>query len=62
MRQDPSLISAAINEAVRLESPIRGFTRVVVEETVWDSVKLSAGSRILAICLGQSRRTQMAGA
>jgi cytochrome P450 len=55
VRRDPSLISAAINEAVRLESPIRGFTRVAVEDTVWDGAKLSAGSRILALYASANR-------
>lgn len=55
VRQDPSLISAAINEAVRLESPIRGFTRVVMEDTVWDGAILSAGSRILVLYASANR-------
>jgi len=55
VRQDPSLISAAINEAVRLESPIRGFTRVVAEDTTLDGVKLSAGSRVIVLYASANR-------
>ena len=55
VRRDPSLISSAINEAVRLESPIRGFTRVVVEATVLDGVELPAGSRILVLYASANR-------
>jgi cytochrome P450 len=55
VRRDHSLIASAINEAVRLESPIRGFTRVVVEDTVLDGAELRAGSRILALYASANR-------
>jgi cytochrome P450 len=55
VRQDHSLISSAINEAVRLESPIRGFTRVVVEDTEIDGAELSGGSRLLVLYASANR-------
>lgn len=55
VRQDHSLIPAAINEAVRLESPIRGFTRLVVQDTAIDGAELSAGSRLLVLYASANR-------
>jgi cytochrome P450 len=55
VRQDHSLISSAINEAVRLESPIRGFTRVAAEDTAIDGVELAAGSRLLVLYASANR-------
>ena len=31
LRSDPSLVPSAINEVLRLEAPIQGFSRYVVE-------------------------------
>jgi cytochrome P450 len=55
VRQDHSLIPAAINEAIRLESPIRGFTRVVAEDTAIDGAELIGGSRILVLYASANR-------
>ena len=41
------LISSAVNEAVRLESPIRGFTRVAVKGCGARWHAAAAGSRVL---------------
>jgi cytochrome P450 len=55
VRSDPSLIRNAINEAVRLESPIRGFTRVVTSDTEVGGVTLPAKARVLLLYASANR-------
>ena len=43
---DPSLIPAAVVEAVRIASPIRGFTRSVARDTDVHGATLRKGSRL----------------
>lgn len=47
IRDDPSLIPNAINEVVRLESPIQHFSRLVREDTELGGVRLRGGSRVI---------------
>lgn len=47
LRNDPSLIPTAINEAVRIDSPIRQFSRLVTRDFEIDGVMLKANSRAL---------------
>jgi cytochrome P450 len=49
VRSDPSLIPHAINEALRLESPIQRFTRVATEDFEVDGYTLPAGSRVVLL-------------
>lgn len=53
--EDPKLIPNAINEAVRLESPIRGFTRTVASDTVVGDVAIPAGDRVLILYASANR-------
>jgi len=46
IREDPSLIPAAVIENVRLASPIRGFTRTVATDHDVDGAIIPAGSRV----------------
>lgn len=46
LREDPDLIPAAVVEAVRLASPIRGFTRIVATDTEIEGTRLRAGDRV----------------
>lgn len=46
IRADQDLIGAAVVEAVRLASPIRGFTRRIAADTIVGDVTLPAGSRV----------------
>lgn len=46
LREDPELIGAAVVEAVRLASPIRGFTRYSSRDAEVGGVPLPAGSRV----------------
>jgi cytochrome P450 family 142 subfamily A polypeptide 1 len=45
--RDPSLIPAAVEEMVRLVSPVRSFSRTVVEDTEFHDKKLKKGDVVL---------------
>lgn len=47
LRDDPRRVNHAINEVLRLESPISGFTRVTTRATEIAGVGLPAGARVL---------------
>jgi cytochrome P450 len=55
LREEPSLTGNAIEEVVRLNSPIRAFTRFVTQDTEVAGVPLSAGARVL-VCYGAANR------
>ena len=55
LRADPSLMRNAINEALRLESPIRGFTRCVTAEHELGGVVLPKGARLLLLYASANR-------
>lgn len=57
LKQDPSLISAAINEALRIETPVRAFTRYVVEDTAVSDVILPEGARV-CVLYGSANRDE----
>ncbi len=46
IRDDPALIPATVVEAVRLASPIRGFTRMVARDVEVAGTPLRAGDRV----------------
>jgi cytochrome P450 len=45
IRGDPSLISGAINEILRIEAPLQDFSRYVAGDYDLDGVSLPKGSR-----------------
>ena len=47
VRDDPSLIPSAINEILRMEAPIQGFSRYVARDYDLDGVLLPEGSRTI---------------
>jgi cytochrome P450 len=47
VRNDPSLIPSAINEILRMEAPIQGFSRYVARDYDLDGVSLPEGSRAI---------------
>jgi cytochrome P450 len=47
LRADPGLAKQAFDEALRLESPVTGFTRVATRAGSIGGVRLPAGSRVL---------------
>lgn len=55
LRADPSLIANAVEECVRVESPIRGFTRLVTDNVDIDGVNVAAGSRVLLLYASANR-------
>jgi cytochrome P450 len=55
VRADPGLIPGAINEAIRLESPVRGFTRHVTAEAVVGEAVIPAGARVLLLYASANR-------
>jgi cytochrome P450 family 142 subfamily A polypeptide 1 len=46
---DPSLIPAAVEEMLRIISPVRSFGRTVVEDTELHDVKLKQGQKVLVV-------------
>jgi cytochrome P450 len=46
--EDPSLIASAINEVLRMEAPVQGFSRLVTRDYDMDGIALPAGSRAIA--------------
>lgn len=57
VRDDPSLIPNAVNEVLRLESPIQRFSRYVAENTVVGDTPIPAGSRVM-ILYGAANRDE----
>lgn len=55
VRQDPSLLANAVNEAVRLESPIRGFTRSLKVDHTIEDVTIPAGARVVLFYASANR-------
>ena len=56
LRSDPAaLIPNAVNEVVRLESPIRGFSRVALNECLIDGITVPSGSRLLMLYASANR-------
>ncbi|PYE13014.1 cytochrome P450 [Williamsia limnetica] len=49
LRAEPDLIPTAVVEAVRMSSPIRGFTRSVAHDKMIDGVRLKAGDRVVLL-------------
>ncbi|MEH3141047.1 MAG: cytochrome P450 [Mycobacterium kyogaense] len=55
LRADPSLLGNAVNEVVRFESPLRAFTRKVLQDSEISDVTLPAGSRVLVMYASANR-------
>jgi cytochrome P450 len=55
LRSDPSLVANAVNETVRLESPIRGFTRCLTRDHVVGDVAVRQGDRALLLFASANR-------
>lgn len=49
IKADPELVPRAVVENVRIASPIRGFTRMVSEDTEVDGVEIPRGSRVVLL-------------
>jgi cytochrome P450 len=55
LRADPSLIPNAYNEALRLESPIRAFTRATTRDIPVGDTTIPAGDRVLLLWASANR-------
>jgi cytochrome P450 len=55
VRADATLIPNAFNEALRLETPIRGFCRHVAHPTVFEGVPLNEGDAVLVLYAAANR-------
>ncbi len=55
LRNEPSLLQGAVEEALRLAAPIRAFSRVVTRDTELEEVNLHAGDRALLIYASANR-------
>jgi cytochrome P450 len=49
LRNDPSLIPGAINEVVRLESPLQCFSRFTTQEHAFEGITIPANSRTIVL-------------
>jgi cytochrome P450 len=49
LRYNPDLVPAAAVEAVRLGSPVRGFTRMLKKDTEIDGIALGGGQRVVLL-------------
>ena len=55
LKQNPSLLQSAVDEAIRIESPIRAFARVAVEDQNISGTILPADARVLVIFASANR-------
>lgn len=55
LRENPDLIANAVEEAVRVEAPVRGWTRYVAEDTVLAGQALPKGARVLVMFASANR-------
>ncbi len=55
LRQQPDLVPNAIEEIVRMCTPIRAFSRYVAQDTEVSGIALEEGSRILAVYASANR-------
>ena len=55
LRENPKLIPNAINEAIRLESPVQGFSRVLTDDFSVEDQRLHKGARVLVMYASGNR-------
>jgi cytochrome P450 len=55
LRADPSLIPQAVNEVVRIESPLRAFSRYVAADAEIGGVPVAAGDRVVVFYASANR-------
>ena len=55
LRAAPDLVPSVVNEAVRLASPIRGFTRLAASDYAAGDVTIPAGARVLVLYASANR-------
>jgi len=58
LRAEPSLLPNAINEVLRHESPLRAFSRKLLQPAEITGIDIPAGSRVLVLCASANRDEQ----
>jgi cytochrome P450 len=58
LRAEPSLLPNAINEVLRHESPLRAFSRKLLQPTKIADIRIPAGSRVLVLYASANRDEQ----
>jgi cytochrome P450 len=48
VREDPACVAPALNEILRMEAPVQGFSRLVTQDCDMDGITLPAGARVIA--------------
>lgn len=61
VRADRSLVQNAVSEVLRLESPIRGFTRVATADADVEGITVPRGARVLVLYASANRDERMWG-
>lgn len=59
LQDDPSLVPNAVNEVVRLHSPLRAFARLAATDAEIDGVHVPAGSRLVVFYASANRDERM---
>ena len=62
VRQHVEFVSATVNETLRLESPIRGFTRFTADEATVGDIVVPKDSRVLLLYASANRDERYWGA
>ncbi|WP_298740722.1 cytochrome P450 [uncultured Microbacterium sp.] len=55
LRAQPGLVGSAINEVLRFQSPVRGFTRVARRDTALGGILIPAGARLWTVVASANR-------
>ena len=55
LRENPQLIPSAVNEAIRVESPIQAFSRVLTDDFSVEDQRLHKGARVLMVYASGNR-------
>jgi cytochrome P450 len=55
VREDPACVAPALNEILRMETPVQGFSRLVTRDYDMDGITLPAGARVIAFYRAANR-------
>lgn len=55
LRAEPQLVANAVNETVRVEAPIRGFTRILTRDHAFGETMVRSGERVLVLFASANR-------
>lgn len=55
LKANPALVTRCVNEALRVEGPARGFSRVTTRDMMFEDYLLPAGSRVMTVLPAANR-------